>query len=276
MNDESKPEGFYLPPKSSTCTQTYWQFLSAYKEAIDFFFFTLHLAHRADDVALTAAKALIAFETDEEKKARLQANIENPVRKAKELHRFSEINSKNISTSIADSFLWYISNIIQQAMKRRPEIIKSGETVKVEEIFNYPSRRDLINYLIDRKINTLSYGGLKQIEKFIAEALNIDLFSTENDRNLLRIFIEVRNIQTHNRGYVNRIFLDRVEDLLPSSHFEFKEGKKAHLDFDDLSLISKVCINTSLNLDTKAAKKFGIEKKRISTWLKDKKMTPET
>ena len=155
-------------------------------------------------------------------------------------------------------------------MKRKPEIIKSGETVKIEEIFNYPSRRELINYLIDRKINSLSYGGLKQIEKFIFEALNIDLFSTEKDRNLLRIFIEVRNIQTHNRGYVNRIFLDRVEDLLPSFHFKFKEGKKAHLDFDDLSIISKVCVTTSLDLDARTAEKFGIQRKKISTWLKDK------
>ena len=88
MSDESKPEGFYLPPASSTCTHTYWQFLSSYREAIDSFLFTLHLAHRADDTALAAAKALIPFETDEKKKAHLHAHIENPVRVAKELHRF--------------------------------------------------------------------------------------------------------------------------------------------------------------------------------------------
>ena len=92
MNDESKLEGFYLPPASSTCTHTYWQFLYEYKEAIDLFSFMLHLAHRADDVALTAAKALIEAETDKEKRALLQNRIDNPDRAAKELHRFGQIN----------------------------------------------------------------------------------------------------------------------------------------------------------------------------------------
>ncbi len=149
MSHESESEGFYIPPASSMCTQTYSQFLSTYKESIDSFFFTVRLANRADEIALTAAKALIALETNESKRANLQNHINNPIRAAKELHRFREIYSKNISTSIADSFLWYISNIIQQSMKRKPEIIKSGETIRIEEIFNYPSRRELINYLID-------------------------------------------------------------------------------------------------------------------------------
>lgn len=268
MSDESDSKGFYLPPVSSTCTQTCWQFLDAYKEAIDYLYFTINLAHSADEVALKAAETLRDLEEDEVKKARFQAHIESPARAVKKLHGFREVNSKNISTTIADSFLWYISNIIQQAMKRRPEIIKSGETVKIEEIFNYPSRRELINYLIDRKINSLSYGGLKQIEKFISESLSIELFNTEEDKGLLRIFIEVRNIQTHNRGYVNRVFLDRVEDLLPSTHFKFKEGKKAYLDFDDLTLMSRVCVATAMDLDRKMAQKFGIKRKRIETWMK--------
>lgn len=268
MTSDQERDSFYLPPENAVCTKTFWQFLSAYRETIDFFF-TVQLAHRADYVSLTAAQALIGGEKDDEEKARLQERIENSGRVAKRLANFSEIISRNILTNFADSFLWYISNIIQQSIKKRPELIKSGESVRVDEIFNYSSRRDLINYLIDRKINSLSYGGLKQIEKYLAESLNIELFNAERDRNLLRIFIEVRNIHAHNRGVVNKIFLDRVGNIIGDFDFKFEEGRKAHLDFDALVDFSKVCVATAYLLDANTSKKFSIERKKISTWLRN-------
>lgn len=269
MATDAEPGGFHLPQEKVVCTKTFWEFVSAYKETLDFFFFTVELAHRADHVSLTSAKALVGLEKDSNKRERLQEIIDNPGRVSKKLAAFSEINSRNILTGIADSFLWYISNIIQQAIRRKPEIIKSGETVRVDDIFNYSSRRELINYLIDRKINSLSYGGLKQIEKYLTDSLGVELFNNERDRNLLRIFIEIRNIHTHNRGVVNRIFLDRVGGIVGEFDFNFKEGRKAHLGFDELSDFANTCVITAQSLDENTSRKFSIERRKISTWLRD-------
>ncbi|MDU8926513.1 hypothetical protein RXV86_03860 [Alisedimentitalea sp. MJ-SS2] len=262
-----KEKLFYLLDRQSTCTVSFWLFLNDYEETIDLFYFGLQLAHHTDRSALAASKALLLVETDEKKRAKLEATIENPDRSVKRYSEFARLNSKNMTTNIVDGFLWYVSQIIQECMRRRPEIVKSGETLRVEEVFDFASRKEIVDYLIDRKINKLSYGGLKQVEKFIFDALGIEMFENEEDRRLLKIFTEMRNIHAHNRGRINKIFLDRVgqcEDL----GFKFVEGKQTGFDYDDLVRLSTACLKTAHSLDNKAAKKFRIAKKRVSTWQK--------
>ena len=269
---EVDSRGFFFPEKTSVCTKTFYLFVSDYRRSVDTFFFMLNLAHHADDASVSAAKALVPFyqEGDAERK-RLQETIDNPGRMARKLSEFSGVNSKNIAANTAEAFLWYVSNIIQIAIKKRPEMIKSNETIRVEEILNFSTRRELINYLIDRKINSLSYGGLKQIERYFDETLGIALFESDRERKLLRVFIEIRNVHAHNRGYINSLFLERVGSSLAELDLHFVEGKKAHLDFDQLCLFTKACIETALKIDKAVSRKFRLQTKKIETWLADKK-----
>lgn len=145
-------------------------------------------------------------------------------------------------------------------------MVKSGESVKIEDIFEFSNKRELINYLIDRKVNSLSYGGMSKIEKFISESMGITMFPDGDARELMQIFVEVRNIHVHNRGFVNRVFLSRATQ---HEKFQFVEGKRAHLDFDELVGLTRVCVQTAIDLDTKICKKFNIERKQYSTWRKN-------
>ena len=152
-------------------------------------------------------------------------------------------------------------------MKKRPDLVKSGDSIKIEDVFDFRSKKEIINYLIDRMVNSFSYSGVEKIERFISDSLVVNLFNEDESRNIMKIFIETRNIHVHNRGFVNRIFLSRVER---HRDFEFVEGKRAHLNFDNLVRLSKVCIETSVRLDEQISKKFGIERKRYGTWKKKK------
>jgi hypothetical protein len=267
---ETEDRGFFFPPKSAVCTRTFFLFLSDYKRSVETFFFTLNLAHRADDASVSAAKALIAFyQENDEKRKQLQETIDSAGRMARKLSEFSGINSKNIAANSAEAFLWYVSNIIQSAIRKRPEMMKSNETIRIEEVLNFSTRRELVNYLIDRKINSLSYGGLKQIEKYFDETLGVALFEDDRTRMLLRVFIEIRNIQAHNRGYINSLFLERVGSSLAELDLKFTEGEKAHLDFDKLCQFTRACVETALLVDNSVAKKFRLQTKKIETWLKE-------
>jgi hypothetical protein len=157
------------------------------------------LATAADTTAVAAAKALMAVGPDShDRRIELQETIENPDRAFKKLRRYSGINSRNIAVSTADGFLWFISNVTQSAIKRRPELLKSGESIRVEDILEFENKRDLVNYLVDRKVNALSFGGMKQIEKFVLDYLGIEVFATERDRAKMRTLIEIGNIFAHN------------------------------------------------------------------------------
>lgn len=233
---------------------------------VDLFFFTLHLAHNADNASLNASKALISVARSEEEKQRLQDNIDNPEKAVKKLNDFSSLNSKNLTVNIVDAFLWFVSAIIQGAMRKRPEMVRSSESVKIDDIFEFSNKRELIDYLIDRKVNSLSYGGMKKVEKFINESMGVAIFPDDEARELMQIFVEVRNIHIHNRGIVNRVFLGRVPQHIK---FQFVEGKRAHMDFDMLVDLTRVCVGSAIDLDTKICEKFGIKRKRYSTWRKN-------
>lgn len=258
--------GFYFPPQSILTSRALYLFLRDYHKVVDLFFFTVQLAHGADNASLKVSKALIPFATNEEEKQRLQANIENPEKAVKKLNDFSSLNSKNLTVNIVDAFLWFVSTTIQGAMRKRPEMVRSGESVKIEDIFEFSNKRELIDYLIDRKVNSLSYGGMSKVEKFINDSMGVPIFPDEEARALMQIFVEVRNIQVHNRGIVNRVFLGRVPQ---HPKFQFVEGKRAHMDFDKLVDLTGVCVGSAIDLDTKICKKFGIKRKRYSTWRKN-------
>lgn len=266
IKKNERVQSFYFPLQNTSCSEPLWLFLSDYKRVVDLFFFLLSLATRADHVAVVAAKALIEGASEEDRK-RHQETIDNPNRATERLNGFSYLNSKNLTLNIVDGFLWYLSTILQEAMKRRPEMVKSKEKIEIETIFEFKSRKDLINFLIDRKINSLSYGSVSDLEDFIRDSLGVELFANKRAKQLVQVFIEVRNVQIHNRGKVNKVFLRRTKD---QSEFSFKEGKIAHLDYDNLVDLSKNCIETAINLDARIAKKFGVQTRRLSTWQKKK------
>lgn len=268
MSDEISKmnSSFHFPPQSTLTSRSLFLFLWDYYKVVDLFFFTIQLAYHADNAALKASKALIKIAQNDRERQRYQENIDNPERATKKLNDFSVLNSKNLTVTTVDAFLWFISATIQGAMKKRPELVRSGEAVKIEDILEFDNRRDLVNYLIDRKVNTLSYGGMAKIERFIGNSMGIKMFSDDNTRDLMRVFVEIRNIHVHNRGFVNRLFLSRATR---HEKFQFFEGKRAHLDFDELVILTRVCVQTAIDLDTEVCKKFGIERKRYSTWRKN-------
>jgi hypothetical protein len=104
---------------------------------------------------------------------------------------------------------------------------------------------------------------MAKIEKFIKESMGITMFPDDDTRELMQTFVEVRNIHVHNRGFVNRVFLSRATQ---HEKFKFVEGRRAHLSFDELVELTRVCAQTAIDLDAKICKKFSIERKRYSTW----------
>lgn len=263
LSEENDGETFYFPPVKTLVTRNMSLFLFDYHSIVDLFFFTVHLAHTADNVSLRASTALFEIASSEREKEKYERLMTNPGKVVKKLNEFASVNSRNLTVTTVDTFFWFISASIQSAMRKRPELVKSSENLRIEDNFKFRSRKEIINYLIDKKVNSLSYGGMSRIEKFIEESLGVSLFAKDEDRQLMQLFAEVRNIHVHNRGYVNRVFLSRVQNSVP---FSFEEGSRAHLRFDDLVKLTKVCVKTALELDEEISKKFALKRKRFSTW----------
>jgi hypothetical protein len=222
------------------------------------FFFTVNLASRADEVRRVASEAL--------QKAGEPAK---PVEALafKKVQTYSSLLSRNLVTSMANNLLCYISEIVQQVVKKRHEILRSSEKLTTEEVLQFKRISDIVTFIADRKINELSYGGPREMQEFIADRLGVEMFNDDKERMLLTILVELRNIHTHNRGIVNKLFLNRL-GCNYYDDFQFELGKLYHVNFDQFVTLSRNAIAVAMRLDDRLAAKFRVKrfhyKKRLA------------
>ncbi len=80
----------------------------------------------------------------------------------------------------------------------------------------------------------------------------------EHERILLTILSELRNIQTHNRGVVNRLFLNRV-GRSTYEDFEFVWGQAYVVPLTRFATLARNAIDIAVRLDQRLVAKFGLE-----------------
>lgn len=260
--DAQNPEPLYFPNGITKGSRSLATFLYDYRKLLDFFFFSVHLADRADHGVQIASQALLKSGLGtEEERAKYQKSLENKGAVAKKLQSYYAVNSRHLVTTTTDLVLWYFSSIIQEAIKRRPDILKSGEQITYEEVLALPTRSAIVNYLIDKKINSLSYGGIRQMERYIKERLGNELFENDEERTLFSTFVELRNIYVHNRAIVNQLFISRIQS---HQRFQFTLGKQYHVDYDEFATLANNAVKVASRLDQAIAQKFGVRAKRLS------------
>ena len=241
-----------------------FRFFNEHDRYMSFFMFVNSLATRADAVRNNAAEVLLSVGGMEDHQAeKYRESLKNKDKVFNELKNFSDIQSRNLLLSSVNNFLCYFSESIQLAILKRPDLLKSGSTMRIDEMLTFKRRSELIAYLVDRQVNDLSYGGLARMEEYMRERLGIEAFSSEKSRSLMIIAIELRNIHTHNRGIVNDLFLSRVKHR---SGFEFVRGERFHVGWDDFVRLMQNNINVACRIDKSLADKFKIGRKRFSTW----------
>jgi hypothetical protein len=254
------PPWLYDPTKTQTCTDAFYRFIVEYDKIIGLFFFIVTTTARVDEVRARAAHALA--DEEERKKPIEQFNDDAMFKRMRE---YSKQMSRDLIVSMANNFLCYLSEILQEVMIKKHEILRSNERVTTEEALQFNRVKDLRAFIADRKINELSYGGLRQMRDFISERLGVEMIGTDEEGPLLTISVELRNIHTHDRGIVNQLFLNRIGAGHPK--FTFRLGHGYHADFDHIVLLSRNSIEVAQRLDDMLARKFKLKRARYKNRL---------
>jgi hypothetical protein len=263
LPNEKLPDFFY-PQRTTVCSQVFSRFLVEYHENLDSFFFLVRIVGQADEGRVRAAKALAGMGNTEDKE-KYEKIAADPDRALRQLTKFSRVQSRNLTNAAVNGFQRYFSEIIQAAILKKPESLRSSETVRIDEVLRFRRYSDLVSFLVDKKINELSYGGIRGMEAYFRDRLGIEMFSDEKQRALLTAFIEIRNINVHNGGIVNDLFLNKVGKV---NGFDFDKGKAYHVDMDTLVLLSDNAVRTALDIDQSVAKKFKLQRKSHMLWVK--------
>ena len=108
-----------------------------------------------------------------------------------------------------DNYLTYLSNLLSEAFRLRPELLRSNAKVEVDMILQHKSLDDLISVLAERKIQKLAYEPFTQVVRFFKSRLDLEI-AGEEDLSRLTEAIEIRNLSVHNACVINRRYMQRL------------------------------------------------------------------
>ena len=213
----------------------------------------LWIANHSDEFSRAVAK--VFFETAGPSK---YIEIEERLKKdgaLQTVYRHMRLIFQMMFCRSVDNYLAYISELLALIFRVRPETPRSNETIRLDEILRYATMEQLIDELADRKVNDLSYQGMRELLKYLLDRLGFELYAEESARRQSIRIVEVRNLIVHNRGIVNRVFQSRLPDSKEAL------GQSLDLDVDTVFSDMYFLAASAFDIDAHAANKFGLDQK---------------
>lgn len=90
------------------------------------------------------------------------------------------------------------------------------------------------------------------------------MFETDEERTLLVLAIELRNIYSHNRGIVSKVTLKKLSGL--KHDWNLREGKHFASQYEEITILSNNVLAVAQKIDATLAKKFAIKRKRYADY----------
>jgi hypothetical protein len=231
---------FCKPPDQ--VTEAGHRFFEHHKENLGYVRFVELLAKRADEFGRLAAE---------------MAAITNPTRGADEsgalkaLASFRRLELELQLSRATDNFLTYLSELLGSIFVLRPETMKSSETVRLDEVLQHKTMDEIVRALAARKVERLSYQGMKAFADELQTKMGFQLFGCEHDLARAVRIVESRNLIAHNRGLVNDTFRSRTGLNYRIGNYLPLQPKSVS---DDLDLIAAFVFD----IDKRAASKWGL------------------
>lgn len=193
--------------------------------------------------------------TEEDFINKMMAHLDASLQQIRDLAAMRPMLFEMVYCRAVDNFLLYISDILTEVHKVKPEILKSQEKVDLEFIMEHSSMDELIASLIEKRVVSLAMSSMRELNKYVSNRLGIELFDTEDHFKIGVLLIEKRNLIIHNRGIMNRVFHERVSVL--DLDINTTIGGKIKIRPDDMITALRLVGVFCLALDRKVRTKFS-------------------
>jgi hypothetical protein len=227
-------------------------FAQSYAEIEDLLGWVVLLASRTDHVAARAHKVLVETAHSEEERQSLRETWAGRTPEVQVLATNRQILMETLLARHVDNLLAYFSSLLFEIFTRRPETLRSGDTVEVASVLRHSSIDALVHSLAERKVDKLTRESVEELWTFFESRLGLQLGSKDM-RRIVGILVELRNMIVHHRCVVNQRFKERAGNLV-----NVAVGQKFELGIETYRSLTSVLIVAALNIDRNARKKFGL------------------
>lgn len=122
-------------------------------------------------------------------------------------------------------FEYYIKDVTEFLLLKNVNILKTKEKeISYEKILSFSSVDEIQKYLVEKESFALGYMSYEEIADYFLRKFQIDFHQSDLSKmDLVEIFL-LRNILLHNKGIVNRTFLQKIK------HRKYRLGKKIQIN----------------------------------------------
>lgn len=256
MDNTASEESVIQKPPEKVTSPAADYFQTSFRN-LSLFHFVIDTVLSGDFAAHIARQALDGQELDKEIDPATLARKE-PRPRTRQLREYRQELLQAFFARFVDNFEVYLVDILREVLRQKPEILRTRQqTVTLEYLLQFPSIDDLVQDVIEGKVNSLSYKGFSELEQWYAEK-GIPLVVKTEDRQAIVELIATRNIIVHSRGRIDERYLRTV----PASTYKIGELRK--LEVDDLFTALSI-LNTIVSaIDQEIARKFNLETSNLN------------
>src|SRR5690348_393142 len=151
-----------------------------------------------------------------------------------------------------NSFLTYLADLMTLIYEKYPKKLPSSKQTTYRFCIEHHIAGDLVSALAEETVVELTHKNLDALAKYFNKNLDLVMFTKDTQSANAALCVDIRNIITHNRGIVNRFFIQRNPQLADDL------GKRVVLG----ERVSREMLGTlgycARQLDLRAIKKFGL------------------
>jgi len=152
-----------------------------------------------------------------------------------------------------DNFHCYLADVIHILFRVHPEILRSSESVTIKEVLEAQSMEDFVDYLSEKKVDSLSHLGFVALNRYLEERVGIVPAVADAVSADVVLAVSMRNIIVHRRGRVSRRYL-------AENGFEaYRVGQRVELSIQDSIRYGKAIVEMAKAIDAALIDKFGDE-----------------
>jgi hypothetical protein len=241
----------------SSGTKSLENMIASFGEIFDALGTYVMFARQIDDMRLTAAKALASGQPANSTYAQRLKEMESKKVGAaqKELQRHSGFNNRMAYQLAYNAFQTYLSSLIKQIYNVKKEMLNSKDKVSFKEIISFSRMNDLIEYLIDKRINDLTFKSISELNSDFYDRYGFKFFDSPLRISTISKIAQRRNLLVHSNGIVNHGYIERTSDK------RAKLGKSVPLH--NASTLITYLLRVAVEIDLRARSKFGLKAVRF-------------
>jgi len=240
--------------RPSLATDPGRRYFDANFELIRFIAFIAQMASRNDEVQKIASDALRQFGDDNGD----QESEVSPNKMTEALAEYRRLMAEVVLSRAVDNLLTYITELLSLVYAERPETLRSKEQVQVDFILGFESMEELQSAIAERRVERLSYSGIKDLVDWVNKSLGFVLIPDHEQLAAIERFVQQRNLIVHNRGVVDRRYV-RAQGTV--------DGVAGHpLNVGGEAVVSMTLMGTAVSdMDGRAAEKWDLPRSPYPT-----------